>query len=291
MGRQTALSYDAAGNLIQVTTGITTTTTPGESMQEAAASMRFTPAAAAAEVGADGAITTTAPLSLTTQYVYNVRYPGKNWLEDEISPQGVDTRYDYDATGQLTEQTVGYGASLAESTGYGYDTLGRVMTTTVGLNTPLARSDVTLYNADNSVAGDHPERQDGHLQPALSRPGRDHQLRLRRPGPADLGAGHAGPLQRHPLQRARPGGLDAQEPAAGAAGRQRQPDHPGTPPAYSPSADGRQRGHALRLRQPGPHAAGDADRHPDRHLQPGRQDLQRRHHAHHRLRRTTAWAG
>jgi YD repeat-containing protein len=118
LGRQTALTYDAAGNLTQVTTGITTTS----------------------------------PLSQTTKYVYNVRYPGKNWLEDEISPQGVDTRYDYNSGGQLVDQTVGYGTGLAETTGYGYDSLGRVMTTTVGLNTPLARSDVTLYNPDNSIA-------------------------------------------------------------------------------------------------------------------------------------------
>jgi YD repeat-containing protein len=118
LGRSTALTYDASNNLTAETTGITNTS----------------------------------PLSQTTRYVYNVRYPGKNWLEDQISPTGVDTRYDYNATGQLTDQTTGYGTSLAETTGYGYDTLGRVITTTTGLNTPLARSDVTRYNADNSIA-------------------------------------------------------------------------------------------------------------------------------------------
>ncbi|MDR3661240.1 MAG: SBBP repeat-containing protein, partial [Mycobacterium sp.] len=132
LGRQTGLTYDAAGNLTQVTTGITTTT----------------------------------PLSLTTHYVYNARYPGKNWLEDEISPSGVDTHYDYDVSGQVSDVTTGYGSSQAETTGYGYDNVGRVITTTVGLNTPLARSDVTRYNADNSIAATVQNYKTGTFNPA-----------------------------------------------------------------------------------------------------------------------------
>jgi YD repeat-containing protein len=118
LGRQTALSYDTSNNLTQVTTGITSTS----------------------------------PLSQTTHYTYNVRYPGKNWLEDSLNPTGVDTHYDYNNSGQVTDVTAGYGTSLTETTGYGYDSIGRVITTTVGLNTGLARSDVTRYNADNTIA-------------------------------------------------------------------------------------------------------------------------------------------
>jgi len=118
LGRQSVISYDSNGNVVRVTTGITTDN----------------------------------PLGATTVYTYNVRYPGNNWLEEQRTPDGVVTHYDYNITGQVVTETVGYGTAQAQATAYGYDTAGRVMTTTVGAGSPLQRVDVTHYNADNTVA-------------------------------------------------------------------------------------------------------------------------------------------
>jgi len=53
-------------------------------------------------------ITTSHPLGFTTFYTYNVRYPGKHWLEDMRGPDGVQTSYDYDSRGQRCERTNHY---------------------------------------------------------------------------------------------------------------------------------------------------------------------------------------
>lgn len=132
MGHETTLTYDAANNLVRRTTGITP---------------EF-------------------PLGFTTVYTYNVHYPGKNWLEEQLSHEGIVTRYDYDATGQTappgqpTRIIVNYENGVYEQarpdediiTSYGYDALGRRTRTTVGVGTALERRDDTIYNADNSVA-------------------------------------------------------------------------------------------------------------------------------------------
>jgi RHS repeat-associated protein len=118
LGRYSTMAYDASGNLIQQVAGITPQT----------------------------------PLGFTTVYTYNLRYPTKDWLEEQRGPDGVITSYSYDTLGQLTEMTVGASTSLAQTTGYAYDALGRVVATTTGAGTALARTDHTEYNADNTVA-------------------------------------------------------------------------------------------------------------------------------------------
>ena len=118
MGRQTVDAYDASGNLISSTAGITTAF----------------------------------PLGQTTVYTYNVRYPGTNWLEDVRAPDGVVTHNEYDAAGQLTTQTVGYGTPQAQVTAFGYDAAGRPVTTTVDAGSPQQCTDIVRYNADDTIA-------------------------------------------------------------------------------------------------------------------------------------------
>jgi len=117
LGRQAVFGYDANNNLVTQTTGITTG----------------------------------APLGATTVYTYNVRYSGRNWIEEQRTPDGVVSHYDYDQSGQMTLATIGYGTAQAQATAYGYDVDGRVVTTTVGVGTSQQRTDVTRYNDDNTV--------------------------------------------------------------------------------------------------------------------------------------------
>src|SRR5262249_11447563 len=99
-------------------------------------------------------VTTTTPLRATMlyTYTYNTPYTGNSRISDQRSPDGVVTHYAYNAQNQVTQITVGYGTSLAQTTAYGYDGLGRVVTTTLGYSTSLAQVNVTSYNADNTIA-------------------------------------------------------------------------------------------------------------------------------------------
>jgi RHS repeat-associated protein len=108
-------------------------------------------------------MTTSIPLGYTTlyTYTYDVRYTGDSQLTEQAGPDGVRTRYAYDAQGQVISSTIGYGTTLAQTTGYGYDAQGWVVTTTVGLGTALARQDVTHYNLDNTVDETIQNYQDG----------------------------------------------------------------------------------------------------------------------------------
>ncbi|NJM06457.1 hypothetical protein HC891_10060, partial [Candidatus Gracilibacteria bacterium] len=134
MGRRTTMAYDAANNLVRQTTDITGTFA-----------------------------------GFTTIYTSNLRYPGQHWLEDTVSPDGVRTRYEYDALGQRTAVTINYVDGSYDQatpdadlrTTYGYDTFGRVVTTTVGVGSPLERADVTQYNADDTIAATIPNYRDG----------------------------------------------------------------------------------------------------------------------------------
>jgi YD repeat-containing protein len=115
LGRQTVSVYDTHNNLVRQTTGITTAL----------------------------------PLGFTTIFTYTT----DNRLQERRGPDGVVTRYDYDAVlGQVLGTTVGYGTPLAQTTAYAYDQFGRVVTTFLGANTPEARVEVTRYNADNTIA-------------------------------------------------------------------------------------------------------------------------------------------
>lgn len=138
LGLRTELAYDSASNVISQTTSITGTF-PG----------------------------------FTSVYTYNVRYPGQNWLEDTVGPDGVQTRYEYDSDGQRIAVTINYDDGVYDQnapdedlrTSYGYDAFGRVVTTTVGVGTALQRADVTEYNLDGSVARSIQNYDDGVFDP------------------------------------------------------------------------------------------------------------------------------
>jgi RHS repeat-associated protein len=114
LGRQTVSEYDANNNLVRQTLGVTTSF----------------------------------PLGFTNFYTYTTDHR----MLASSGPDGVVTRNAYDAQGQLTSRTIGYGTPLAQTSTYGYDRYGRVVTTTVGFATPLARVDVTRYNHDDTIA-------------------------------------------------------------------------------------------------------------------------------------------
>ncbi|KAB8144824.1 hypothetical protein F8S13_03020 [Chloroflexia bacterium SDU3-3] len=118
LNRVSSFAYDTAHNLIRQTTNITTAN----------------------------------PLGFTTVYTYNVRYPGKNWLEEQTSSTKVTTRYTYNDLGQITEATVGYGQPGSQTTAYEYDALGRRTMLISYKGTVWQRKDKTVYNADNTVA-------------------------------------------------------------------------------------------------------------------------------------------
>jgi len=138
LGLRTELGYDSANNVISQTTSITGTF-PG----------------------------------FTTVFTYNVRYPGENWLEDTVGPDGVRTRYEYDSDGQRIAVTINDDDGVYDQqapdedlrTTYGYDAFGRVVTTTVGVGTALQRADVTEYNLDGSVARSIQNYEDGVFDP------------------------------------------------------------------------------------------------------------------------------
>ena len=117
LGRKTQLTYDAAGNLTQLS-----------------------------EQGANAG-----DPQLVATYSYNVRYPGKNRLEQETAPDGVVTYYDYDSAGKVTDLIVGYGSATPKQTGYAYDGVGRVVAVTYAQGTALARTDRTDYYDDNTI--------------------------------------------------------------------------------------------------------------------------------------------
>lgn len=138
LGLRTELAYDSANNVISQTTNITGTF-PG----------------------------------FTTVFTYNVRYPGENWLEDTVGPDGVQTRYEYDSDGHRIAATINYDDGVYEQnapdedlrTSYGYDAFGRVVTTTVGVGTALQRTDVTEYHLNGSVARSIQNYEDGVFDP------------------------------------------------------------------------------------------------------------------------------
>ena len=193
--RQTKLAYDANNNPTLVTTGITAAT----------------------------------PNGLATGYQYQPCYAGasETCLLQQTDPSGVATRYAYDAQGQVTGVTVGYGTARAITTGYGYDGLGRVTAVTYGQGSPLQRVDATVYNADNTVSRTIRNKVTGSYDPA--HPDRDIVT--------DYGYDALGRAlwQRDTLGRVSvthhnaQGQVDwtLQEPAAGDAGWERQPDDPG----------------------------------------------------------------
>ncbi|MCG8353695.1 MAG: hypothetical protein MI924_38515, partial [Chloroflexales bacterium] len=123
--RRSELAYDADNNLIRQTTSITNSF-PG----------------------------------FTTLYTYTA-----TWLSEQQGPDGVVTRYERNAQGQVLTTTLGAGTSDAQVTIFGYDALGRMVTTTVGVGTALQRADVTRYNADDSVAERIQNYQDGGFDP------------------------------------------------------------------------------------------------------------------------------
>lgn len=134
LGFTTLYQYDARNNLISVTSGVTTTS-----------AIRAT--------------------TLYT-YSYDVRSVGDSLLQEQRTSDGVVTRYEHNAGGQVAATIVGYGTPLAQKTTYAYDTLGRLETTTYGADTPLARSDLTRYNADNTIAATIQNYKDGVFDPA-----------------------------------------------------------------------------------------------------------------------------
>ncbi len=113
-------------------------------------------------------ITTTSLIRATTLYTYSYDfpYPGDSRLREVRKPEGIVTHYAYDARGQGTGTTVGYGTPQAQTTTYAYDSLGRVISTTVGVGTALQRTDNTSYNADNTIAQTIRNYHDGVFDPA-----------------------------------------------------------------------------------------------------------------------------
>lgn len=96
-------------------------------------------------------ITTISPLGQTTIYTYNVRYPGKNWLEILHNPDNVLTWYEYNTKGQVTKQIDGYNSGSEQATTYEYDSLGRQTLVTVGFNTLTPLATRTDYRPDGQV--------------------------------------------------------------------------------------------------------------------------------------------
>ena len=144
LGQTTQYTYDGKNNLIQTIDPLGITT-------------RYRYDAFNNVISTTMGITTTSPVRATTLYTYTA--DGK-LLTDQLSPDGVVTRYEYSGT-QVVKTTVGYGTPLVQVTTYGYDSAGRVVTTTLGFGTPLARQDVTRYNADNTVAQTIQNYKDG----------------------------------------------------------------------------------------------------------------------------------
>ncbi len=133
-GVTTTLAYDGQNRLIRQTTGLSPDT----------------------------------PLGATTRYTYTagLSASGEPLLAAWQAPDGVVTRVQYNARGQVITTTVGFGTPLAQQTVLGYDVLGRVVTTTIGLGTPLERREVTRYRADNTVAERIQNYADGVFNPA-----------------------------------------------------------------------------------------------------------------------------
>jgi YD repeat-containing protein len=106
-------------------------------------------------------------LRATTLYTYTYDVAYSSRLQEQRSPDGIVTRYDYDPLHlqQVINATIGYGTPLGQTTTYDYDQLGRVVTTTVGFGTALARRDVTRYRADNTVEATIQNYQDGVFDP------------------------------------------------------------------------------------------------------------------------------
>jgi RHS repeat-associated protein len=115
-----------------------------------------------------------------TQLTSIATYTQDNRLQTNQGPNGVMTSYAYNQHGQLirtivNEQPNGYDPAQPDKhlvTEYGYDQLGRQITTTVGVGTSLSRTDMTIYNADNTIArtiqnyqhaGYDPAQPDKHL--------------------------------------------------------------------------------------------------------------------------------
>jgi RHS repeat-associated protein len=105
-------------------------------------------------------VTTTSTLRAITSYHYT-----GDLLDQVTAPDGVITHSTYNADGQLTQVTEGYGTAQARTTAYGYDALGRRSSVTTGAGTLLARTDVTEYNADNTVARSIANYGDGVFDP------------------------------------------------------------------------------------------------------------------------------
>ncbi len=96
-------------------------------------------------------ITTIAPLGQTTIYTYNVRYPGKNWLEILHNPNNVLTWYEYNTKGQVSKQIDGYNSGNAQTTTYEYDSLGRQTKVTTGFGSVSPVTTQTDYRPDGQV--------------------------------------------------------------------------------------------------------------------------------------------
>ncbi|MBA3470772.1 MAG: RHS repeat-associated core domain-containing protein [Herpetosiphonaceae bacterium] len=110
LGRETRYTYGAGGVIMNVIAGITSEFLGGR----------------------------------TTSYTYDVRYPGKHWLESTTDPLGATTRFDYNAWGQQTKIT----NALGQSTSMAYDTVGRLTATT----NATGRVTRYTYNADDTLA-------------------------------------------------------------------------------------------------------------------------------------------
>jgi RHS repeat-associated protein len=110
LGRETRYTYGAGGVITSVKTGITS---------------EF-------------------PLGRTTSYTYDIRYPGKHWLESTTDPLGATTTFEYNAWGQQTKIT----NALGQSTSMAYDPVGRLSATT----NAMGRVTRYTYNADDTLA-------------------------------------------------------------------------------------------------------------------------------------------
>ncbi len=154
LGIKTLYGYDLLGNLLNVTAGVTTTST-----------IRATTVYTYSYLNASNVWTTlTQPLATPL--------PKDSRLLEQRSPDGVVTHYDYDATKahQVVKMTVGFGTALKQETTYLYDSFGRVTSVTAAANnstiarkdtTTYNRKDTTTYNLDNTVAQTVQNYKDG----------------------------------------------------------------------------------------------------------------------------------
>src|SRR5581483_1377772 len=157
---QAESAYDAAGNVVQVTTrerfwgepgtGALGTPTSGVHARVSYAGYYYDPSdrlTAAVDVGTNGGTTWTRPATVParsdTTLITSYDYDDAGRPALVTGPDGVANRTAYDRLGRVTSRTAADGTAAALTTAYGYDAGGRLVTVTAPGNR------VTRYGYDS----------------------------------------------------------------------------------------------------------------------------------------------